>query len=74
VQEMLKWGNPFLWGVLAPLFLLIILALIPYILPKPANHEWGSWFPKSNRLAQAVLALIAFLILLLTLLAFLATR
>ena len=66
---MLKWGDPFLWGVLVPLFVLAVLALIPYLFPRPAEHELGRWFPRSNRLAQAVLAVIALLVILFTLLA-----
>jgi quinol-cytochrome oxidoreductase complex cytochrome b subunit len=66
VQQMLKWGNPFVWGVLVPLIILVVLALIPYILPKPADTELGKWFPRSNRLAQIVLAIIALLIIVLT--------
>ena len=69
VQQMLKWGDPFLLGVAVPLFILVILALIPYIFPKPAKSELGSWFPKSNWLAQFVLGIIAFVVILLTLLA-----
>ena len=65
---MLKWGDPFLWGVLVPLGILAILALIPYIFPQPAESEIGRWFPRSNRLAQITLALIALLILLFTIL------
>ena len=68
VQQMLKWGDPFLWGVLAPLIILLIIALIPYIFPKPAAGELGRWFPRSNRVAQITLALIALLIILLTIL------
>jgi len=68
VQQMLKWGDPFLWGVLVPLVVLLILALIPYVFPKPHQSELGHWFPKSNRLAQITLALIAMLIILFTLL------
>ncbi len=66
VQQMLKWGDPFLWGILAPLILLAILALIPYVFPKPADGELGRWFPPSNRLAQIVLALMALFVILLT--------
>ncbi len=66
IQQMLKWGDPFLWGVLIPLVILLILVLIPYIFPKPLQSELGRWFPKSNRLAQLTLAVIALLILLLT--------
>ena len=66
VQEMLKWGDPFLWGVLVPVLLLLLLALIPYILSKPKSEEWGSWFPRSNRMAQSVLAAMVIIILILT--------
>ncbi len=66
VQQMLKWGDPFTWGVLVPLIILVMLALIPYIFPRPADAELGRWFPRSNRLAQIVLAIIALLIIVLT--------
>ncbi len=69
VQQMLKWGDPFLFGVLVPVIIVVILVLIPYIFPKPLEIELGRWFPKSNRLAQIVLGLIAFIVILLTLLA-----
>ena len=66
VQQMLKWGDPFIWGVLVPLIVLAMLALIPYIFPKPTDNELGKWFPHSNRIAQIVLAVIALLIIVLT--------
>jgi quinol-cytochrome oxidoreductase complex cytochrome b subunit len=69
VQQLLKWGDPFLLGVLVPVLVLVLLALIPYILPKPADDELGRWFPKSNWLAQIVLAVITLLIVGLILLA-----
>jgi quinol-cytochrome oxidoreductase complex cytochrome b subunit len=67
VQQMLKWGDPFVWVVAVPLILLIILILIPYVLPLPVPSEIGRWFPKSNRVAQNVLGLIAFMVIILTL-------
>ncbi len=66
VQQMMKWGDPFLWGVLAPVIILAVLALIPYLLPKPLEGELGRWFPPSNRLAQITLALIALVVIVLT--------
>ena len=69
VQQMLKWGDPFVWGVLIPVIVLVILVLISYVFPKPAESELGRWFPKSNRLAQITLAVIALIIIILTLLA-----
>jgi quinol-cytochrome oxidoreductase complex cytochrome b subunit len=71
VQQMLKWGDPFLFGVLIPLGILLILALVPYISPKPADSDIGSWFPKSNRTAQVIVSMIALVLLMLTLLFFL---
>ncbi len=67
VQEMLKWGDPFIFGVLIPLGILAVLALVPYVFPQPADQDIGCWFPKSNRLAQSVVALIGIFILILTL-------
>jgi quinol-cytochrome oxidoreductase complex cytochrome b subunit len=69
VQQMLKWGDPFIWGVAVPLVILFILALIPYVLPLPQSAEIGRWIPKSNRIAQIVLGLIALLVITLTVLA-----
>jgi quinol-cytochrome oxidoreductase complex cytochrome b subunit len=69
VQEMLKWGDAFTWGVLVPLLMLVVLVVFPYIFPLPAREEWGRWFPRGNRLAQVVLALLTCLLTLLTLLA-----
>jgi len=71
VQQLLKMGSPFFWGVIIPLAVLILLSLIPYIFPKPIKHELGRWFPKSNRIAQAVALVIFLSILTLTLLALL---
>jgi quinol-cytochrome oxidoreductase complex cytochrome b subunit len=68
VQQMLKWGDPFTFGVLVPLGILFVLALIPYIFPKPSDSDIGRWFPKSNRLAQIVVSAIALIVIVLTLL------
>jgi len=72
VQQMLKWGDPFIFGVLIPFGVLVILALIPYILPKPADSDIGHWFPKSNRLAQIVVGMIALIVIVLTLMIFIS--
>lgn len=69
VQQMLRWGDPFIFGVLIPLGILLLVALIPYIFPKPADSDIGTWFPKSNRLAQVILGIVSFTVLLLTILA-----
>lgn len=72
VQQMLQWGDPFLWGVLVPLIVIAILASIPYILPKPAPEQLGRWFPRSARVAQIVLGTIAAAIIALTIIGSLA--
>lgn len=69
VQQMLKTGDPFLFGVMIPLIVLFILALIPYLLPKPIPSELGKWFPKSNRIAQILIVVIGLFIIGLTILA-----
>ncbi len=69
VQQMLKWGDPFVFGVLIPLILLAILAVVPYIFPQPADSDIGRWFPKSNRVAQIVVIVITLTVIALTLLA-----
>lgn len=74
VQQMLKLGDPFLLGVLIPLIVLFILAIIPYFFPKPIPSELGKWFPKSNRLAQISIALIGLFIIGLTVLAILPVK
>ncbi len=68
IQQMLKWGDPFIFGVLIPFVLLTIIALIPYIFPQPADSDIGRWFPKSNWLAQVIVGLISLAVLILTLL------
>ncbi len=69
VQELLKLGSPFLWGVVVPLAVLTLITLIPYILPKPAVSEQGHWFPKSSLLAQILAGFIFLALIILSLLA-----
>ena len=68
IQETLKLGNPFLWGVAMPLLAVLILGLLPYILPNAREEEWGRWLPKGNRIAQIVGIIIIAVLFLLTLL------
>ena len=67
VQQMLKWGDPFIFGVLIPFVILVITALIPYVFPKPADADIGHWFPKSSRLAQIAISVVALIVIGLTL-------
>jgi quinol-cytochrome oxidoreductase complex cytochrome b subunit len=71
VQQMLRLGNPFFWGVVIPLAFLVLLSLIPYLFPPPAKSDLGRWFPKSNRLAQGLAIIILISMIALTLLALL---
>jgi len=61
------WLNPLVFGVLIPLGILLILALIPYIFPQPYPGDIGKWFPKSNRPAQIIVGVIGLTVLVLTL-------
>lgn len=71
VQELLKWGDPFLLGVGVPLATLALLAVMPYVLPVTVSRELGQWFPRSNRAAQVLLAVILLTLGVLTALALL---
>ena len=68
VQQLLKFGNPFLLGILVPVLVVVALGIMPYILPNAKREELGSWFPRGNRIAQALVILIMFIILVLTVL------
>ena len=69
VQQLLKLGDPFVWGVAAPILLLILLAILPYVLPQAHEHEQGRWFPRGNRMAQIIMILITLILILLTVIA-----
>jgi quinol-cytochrome oxidoreductase complex cytochrome b subunit len=70
VQQLLRLGDPFIYGVLIPLGALLILALVPYITPhRLAPAELGRWFPRGGRNVQIIIASLTAAILLLTLFA-----
>jgi len=66
VQQLLKLGDPFFWGVALPVILLIVLAILPYTLPQTNENELGRWFPRGNRLAQIIVILITLAVIILT--------
>jgi quinol-cytochrome oxidoreductase complex cytochrome b subunit len=68
VQELIKWGDPFLLGVLVPTLVLIALGLFPFLLPVVQDSESGRWFPRGNRIAQVSAILIFLAIVALTIL------
>ncbi len=67
IQQLLKLGDPFTWGVLTPVLVIVVLGLLPYVLPNARQDELGRWFPSGNRLGQILAVLILLTILLLTL-------
>jgi cytochrome b-561 len=66
IQELLRIASPFLAGVLTPLVILLVLAVLPYTLDR---NEAGIalWFNRPGRVAQIVFVIILLGILALTL-------
>jgi len=73
VQQLLKFGDPFLLGVLTPVLVIAALGLLPYILPNAKSEELGHWFTRGNRIAQVLALLILLMILVLTILGSIST-
>ncbi len=73
VQQLLKFGDPFLWGVVTPTLALVLMALLPYALPQTKDHELGKWFPRGNRISQIIIVVLALAIIILTILSVLQT-
>ena len=71
VQQALKWGDPFILGVLVPLLILALLSALPYVTKPVAPADLGRWFPRSGRLVQAAAALVVLAIAVLAILALL---
>ncbi len=51
IQELLRLGEPVVWGVLVPAGLLAMLALWPYVVDRQPDGA-GQWFNRSGRAAQ----------------------
>jgi quinol-cytochrome oxidoreductase complex cytochrome b subunit/mono/diheme cytochrome c family protein len=68
VQQLLKFGDPFVLGVLTPVLVIAVLGAIPYVLPNARQDELGRWFPRGNRTAQVITTLIILFIFILTVL------
>jgi quinol-cytochrome oxidoreductase complex cytochrome b subunit len=71
VQELLRWGDPFVLGVLVPIALVVLLTAIPYVARKPDPAEMGRWFPRSGRGIQVLVGLMAAFVIVLSVLALL---
>ena len=41
---------------------LLILVLVPYIFPKPADAELGRWFPKGGLAVQVLIILLTLIL------------
>ncbi len=67
VQQLLKFGDPFLLGVLLPFVALLFIGFMPYLFRGVESAEQGSWFPRSGRIVQLSFAILTALLLALTL-------
>jgi quinol-cytochrome oxidoreductase complex cytochrome b subunit len=68
VQQLLKFGDPFIWGVAIPSVALVLMAFLPYALPQVQDRELGKWFPRGNRIAQIIVIALALAMIILTIL------
>jgi quinol-cytochrome oxidoreductase complex cytochrome b subunit len=73
VQQLLKYGDPFFWGVAIPFLALVLMAFLPYALPQIRDNEFGKWFPRGNRVAQIIVIVLALAMIILTILSTLQT-
>jgi quinol-cytochrome oxidoreductase complex cytochrome b subunit len=72
VQQLLRLGDPFIYGVLIPLGTLLLLALVPYFTPdRLSPNELGRWFPSGGRNIQILVAVLVGAVLVLTMMALL---
>jgi len=69
VQQMLKSGDPFIFGILIPAGIFLLLASYPYLFKSPQAAELGRWFPRGGRAFQVFFAFVAAGIIILTILA-----
>ena len=66
IQELLRLGEPLVWGVAVPAGLLALLAALPYVLDRQAGTP-GQWFSRSGRPVQALGLALALVLVGLTL-------
>ncbi len=67
VQQLLRWGDPLPMGLLIPIGLIVIIALIPYAIDRSQTGV-ARWFNREGRVAQLVIAAIVVGMIVLTLL------
>ena len=68
VQALLRFGDPFLFGVFLPFLMLVILGVLPFVLPAVDEKEMGRWFPRSGRAFSLIVGGMFLMLFLLTLL------
>ncbi len=64
IQELLRIASPFLAGVLTPLIILLVLAVLPYTLDR-SEEGVARWFNRQGRVAQITFLAILFGVLIL---------
>ncbi len=67
VQQLLRWGDPLPMGLLIPIALVVILALIPYAIDRSQTGV-ARWFNREGRAAQIVLVVMVVGLIVLTVL------
>ena len=65
VQQLLRWGDPLVMGVLVPIGLLILLALVPYVIDRSQTGV-ARWFNREGRCAQVLVLIVVVLLVSLT--------
>jgi hypothetical protein len=61
----LRFVSPLLAGVIAPLLVLAVLAVLPYALDRATEGE-GHWFNTTGRRAQIVFTVVLLIVIALT--------
>jgi quinol-cytochrome oxidoreductase complex cytochrome b subunit len=65
VQELLRLGDPFFFGVLIPSIITILVALVPYLIDRSSSGV-AVWFNKEGRVAQWIVWVMLLVIIGLT--------
>ena len=62
IQGLVRLGDPFWMGIVIPIAILLLVALIPFIFSAPPIEQRGRWFPRGGRTAQLLVSLLVVLI------------
>ena len=65
VQQLLRWGDPFVMGILIPIGVLGLIVVVPFVLDRRSTGT-ARWFNREGRIAQIVVAAIAIVVSVLT--------